>query len=58
MKGIDEELEVRIGIRVSVAERKRLGEAAAVEGSISTVIRRLLRKEFTKRKTSVNGLVP
>lgn len=54
---MDDELEVRIGIRVTVSERKLLDEAAGREGSISTVIRRLIRKEFTKRKVTVKGLV-
>lgn len=54
---MDDELEVRIGIRVTVPERKLLDEAAGREGSISTVIRRLIRKEFTKRKATVKGLV-
>lgn len=54
---IDDELEVRIGIRVSRPERAQLQAAAEREGSISTVIRRLIRKEFTKRKSSVKGLV-
>ena len=53
---MDDELEVRIGIRVTKPERAQLQKAARREGSISTVIRRLIRKEFAKRKATVKGL--
>lgn len=46
------ELEVRIGIRVTKAERVLLQAIAELRGrSISTVIRRLIRTELSKRKT-------